>query len=496
MSAQTSTAQSQSLEVQLQQAMGAMDFSKCQEIQSLIIARDTGDAKEAAEELSVISIAVEDAALALHDLKQTKGAIIAYAASKETEIETTVETEVETEVDTKEVLKAEKKATKVAEKAAKEALKAGKKAAKEALKAEKKAAKEALKAEKKAAKEALKAAKKATKKVVKKPKVKKTKKVKITAENRCVARLHQKPLNGLKQCSRVRKDGSDYCTCCHKKAHHTDRAGGSEMVGPDLWKWCAENGKGRKDTKGDTAGLWFGRIDQFETLATSEIKNAPVTSFQWGDERVVVMCYPDNEHHDVVAIDQIESNSILGHKVVGETWPKKWHPIGVAEKKRDAAVKTAALAVATMEASKSQDPFRDEGDSDSDDDDDESREEMPKVETDDESREEMPKVETDDESREEMPQVETDDSATTFVKIKYGDYVYTVIRGTRDIYEDADAIAEGPIIGKWTIVTPGPIPDCPSREWLQQNGKPDEAATECVEVGDSSEDSEDSDSIV
>ena len=103
MSSNTISHHSTSLDSQLKQAMDAMDFAKCQEIQAKITALAAGDAEEIATKTKLITKAVDDTVLALSILKQTKGAIQAFhAEAKTAEIEAeTPEVETETpEVET------------------------------------------------------------------------------------------------------------------------------------------------------------------------------------------------------------------------------------------------------------------------------------------------------------------------------------------------------------------------------------------------------------
>lgn len=285
------------------------------------------------------------------------------------------------------------------------------------------------------------------KKTKKPKKIKKTKNAEITSENRCVARLwDNKNFTGTKQCSRVRLEGSDYCKSCHSKAFHPERSETAELVGPTLWKWCSENGVKRKDTKGKHACLWFGRVDQFEE-GTDDV---PVTSFRTADgKRRIVVCYRDNVRHLEIANAQVLDGALFATELFEKKdidWPKKWHPLGVAEKKR-ASDKKASSRKPKKVAKSSQDPFEAVNEEDG------------------AGSEEMEITST------ASSTPSTTDSGNTFVTIVRDDVVYEVNVQTFEIRH-----TDGEFRGGWVIKTDDDVPTNPSRDWLAAGGYADEEA--------------------
>ena len=160
----------------------------------------------------------------------------------------------------------------------------------------------------------------------------KAKKVKThKCSKQCKARMGRWSKNGkdgLKQCKRMcASDESNFCPSCQNSANKYDG-----RAGPTLWKYCYDNGIPRSDTKGKSAGLWYGTMDQMEEGHDSY----PASSFTTDDhKRVVVMSYPDNDNHGEVASWHQSVGAVLAHDtVLKETWPLGWHSIGINQKKK------------------------------------------------------------------------------------------------------------------------------------------------------------------
>jgi len=457
MSSNTISDQSMSLTFQLKQAMETMDFAKCQELQAKITALAAVDAKEIATKTKMITKAVDDTVAALSVLKQTKGAIQAFHAEAETlEVETeipeveaeTLEVEAETLEVEAEIPEVEAETPEVAAETPEvEAVDYSKMKCAELKKlCKERKIKGFSKLKKAELIEKLKSP--VSESINEAPKPKKAKKAKkakndkVTSENQCLARKWDTKIkNGNKQCPLKRKEGSCYCSSCDKKAHCASRMGSAELVGPDLWKWCYDNGKTRSDTKGaGSAGLWFGRIDQFEE--GFEAGKVPVTSFTTDDGRkMVVTCYKDHEKHAEVSASQTTSNAVLCVDLFKNKkidWPKKWHPIGVAEKTSAQAEKKAARKV-----KQTVDPGLD-----SEDEDDEA--------------DSVDSFSDDGVSEDEFVSLQDggDDGPS-----------YRVNRKTCEVVDEDDNK-----VGMWNLDYDGDKPENPTKDWLNYHGTPDDAA--------------------
>ena len=195
-------------------------------------------------------------------------------------------------------------------------------------------------------------------------KTKKSKKTKTSkCSKQCMARKWNATkgmLNGNKQCkAKCVSETHDYCAKCQTMSDNYQG-----KTGPDLWKYCLDNGISRKDTKKKgTPGLWFGRMDQFEPCPNSDDVKFPATSFVADDgQRVVVLAFPDNENHDSVVTWQVSQNAILAHDTtIDEAWPKKWHKLGEKAKKSKA---TKSKTKVTVESAAVEKIFTEEDDDD------------------------------------------------------------------------------------------------------------------------------------
>ena len=196
---------------------------------------------------------------------------------------------------------------------------------------------------------------------------KKTKKTKKTKTSKCSKQCMSRKWNatkgmltGNKQCkAKCVSETHDYCQKCQTMADNYQG-----KTGPDLWKYCLDNGISRKDTKKKgTPGLWFGRMDQFEPCPNSDDVKFPATSFVADDgQRVVVLAFPDNENHDSVVTWQVAQNAILAHDTtIDEAWPKKWHKLGEKAKKSKA---TKSKTKVTVESAAVEKIFTEEDDDD------------------------------------------------------------------------------------------------------------------------------------
>jgi hypothetical protein len=459
MSSNTISHQSTSLDSQLKQAMDAMDFAKCQEIQAKITALAAVDAEEIATKTKLITKAVDDTVLALSILKQTKGAIQAFHAEAETlevEAETleveaeTLEVEAETpevEADTPEV---EAETPEVEADTPEVEADTPEVEAVEYSKMKRADLKKLCKERKIKGFSKLKKAEliEKLKNYVSKPineapkpkKAKKAKKAKavVTAENRCRARKWSAKLDGNNQCKKMSKSGCAFCSTCQKMS---ENYGG--RVGPDLWKFCYEQSP--KITRGDTkkkgkAGMWFGSIDQYEDGFAEDC--VPATSVLVGDIRMIVTCYKNHEKHATVSAVQQTANAVLCVDLFENKtmdWPKKWHLIGVAEKASDQADKKAARKVKQTV--------------------------NPGFDSEDDDEADVAESSSDG----ELPESE-------IVIIHKNDCDYRLNRKTLEVvgpdYDD--------VVGSWQLVLDdGAVaPDSPTRDWLAANGIPDEDAEE------------------
>ena len=294
--------------------------------------------------------------------------------------------------------------------------------------------------------------------------VSKTSKVPLTPDTQCMTRKWNKALTGNHQCTKARLSGTEYCKACNEAAMNWDGA-----VGPELWKFCAENNLTRKDTK-TKKGLWFGRVDQFEPSTTLD-KCAPVTSFVGDDgKRVVVTCYPNSEYHAQVSNEQFESGAALGHDLLKETWSKSWHIIGQrAQTERRAAKKASKKKQVVVD-----DPFEDDPE-----------------ESDDEQAEESIESEeaatTPVECEKGVVATVDDDEGDVFVEIVDGESTFYVNTGTLEIRHIDDAFR-----GQWNVRTTEERPETITKEWLKDNGFPDEDACEYADgLVDDSDDEDD-----
>ena len=179
-----------------------------------------------------------------------------------------------------------------------------------------------------------------------KKKKSKNKSKKNTSTNQCCSRKWSR--DGMKQCkSKCVNDESAFCSTCQKCADDWDGA-----VGPDLWKKCYDEGKGRPDTKTGKRNnaLWFGTMKQFEGETTY-----PASSFMTEDgQRVVVLAYPDNEFHSTAEQFHIDEGAILGHSSLSENWSKNWHALG-RKAKADASTEKKSKKAKKISIKKSKD---------------------------------------------------------------------------------------------------------------------------------------------
>lgn len=271
----------------------------------------------------------------------------------------------------------------------------------------------------------------------KKTKVKKAKKLKTPkCSKQCIARLYSTKFDGNKQCAK--KCLSDQHAYCKRCQTHADNYGGK--TGPELWKYCHDNGIPREDTKSKgTPGLWFGSIDQKEGDF-----DYPVSSFVSTEgQRVVVLVFPKNDNHESVSTWQMSQNAILAHDTtIKENWPKKWHKLGNKVVKPKA---TKSKTKVVVETDAVEDIFADEDDV-------------------------CDPVEKELSAEEED---EDEDDVARIVAVSHDSLLYNVNIDTMEVVD-----ADGDTLGDWEM--PPNMADKPTvlsemASWLSV-GKPDESA--------------------
>ena len=296
-------------------------------------------------------------------------------------------------------------------------------------------------------------------------KEKKTKKTKrTTCSKQCIARKWNSKkgeLTGNKQCrAHCVTEEDAYCQKCQTHADNYDG-----KVGPALWKFCLDHGITRKDTlpSGSKPGLWFGRIDDYETDAVGNKFDYPAASVLDSDnKRIVVLAFPNNPNHEMVGKFHLGEQSILSPSTtLKDSWPKKRHVIGRKQKEtKKTQKKTSKVQI----------------------------EDVVKSIFAQEDSVEVLDTEVDLDDEDFSPEPTIHGTNQSIIVCAWDGHNYNVNHSTMEISNDENDM----IYGDWVMKDPADKPESLDeiKKWLQTYGRPDDTTEDAV-VGDGSEDSED-----